>query len=67
MKKLKQFRVTATLDVSYAAIIEAHSEEQAWAIAREDEAPIKGEAEWKQIDEGHDWTLENVSEIKTHI
>tara|TARA_B100000686_G_C16778994_1_gene970484 strand:- start:1429 stop:1665 length:237 start_codon:yes stop_codon:yes gene_type:complete len=64
MKKLKKFRVVATMDVGYAAVIEAKNEEQAWAIAREDEAPIKSDPEWKQIDEGHDWNLEDVYEIE---
>tara|TARA_R100000656_G_scaffold114569_1_gene86992 strand:+ start:502 stop:702 length:201 start_codon:yes stop_codon:yes gene_type:complete len=62
MLKMKKFRVTATLDVGYQAIVEAKDEEHAWAIARED---VAGEiADWEKIDDGHDWTLEDVWEVE---
>jgi hypothetical protein len=63
---MPKFKVTATKDVGFEAIIEADNEEQAWAIAREDE--IKNEEpDWKQTDDGHDWTLEHVWEVDTRF
>ena len=59
---MPKFKVTATKDVGFEAIIKADNEEQAWAIAREDE--IKNEEpDWKQTDDGHDWTLEHIWEV----
>ena len=49
------------MDVGYEAIIEADTEEEAWAIARGDRFE---EADWEKTDNGHDWTLENIWEIK---
>tara|TARA_R110001592_G_scaffold236780_1_gene495416 strand:+ start:285 stop:470 length:186 start_codon:yes stop_codon:yes gene_type:complete len=54
--KLKTFEVTATMDVGYVATVKAKSEDEAWEIAREQDL------DWKQSDEGHDWTLECVYE-----
>lgn len=63
---MPKFKVTATKDVGFEAIIEADNEEQAWAIAREDE--IKNEEpDWKQTDDGHDWTLEHIWELDTRF
>ena len=63
---MPKFKVTATKDVGFEAIIEADNEEQAWAIAREDE--IKNEEpNWKQTDDGHDWTLEHIWEVDTRF
>ena len=63
---MPKFKVTATKDVGFEAIIEADNEEQAWAIAREDE--IKNEEpDWKQTDDGHDWTLEHIWEVDTRF
>jgi len=56
-------RVTATRDVGYSAIIEADSQEEAWIIARGDN-PDAEEPDWEQTDDGHDWTLENISELE---
>lgn len=55
---MPKFKVTATMDVGYTAIIEAENEEKAWAIARNGD-----EADWEQTDNGHDWTLENIREV----
>ena len=63
---MPKFKVTATKDVGFEAIIKADNEEQAWAIAREDE--IKNEEpDWKQTDDGHDWTLEHIWEVGTRF
>ncbi len=63
---MPKFKVTATKDVGFEAIIEADNEEQAWAIAREDD--IKNEEpDWKQTDDGHDWTLEHIWEVDTRF
>jgi len=56
---MPEYKVTATMDVGYTAIIEADTKEEAWAIARNGD-----EADWEQTDNGHDWTLENISEAK---
>ena len=59
---MPKYRVTATMDVGYEAIVEAPDEQTAWDIAG-----CKSWAEnaigWVQVDEGHDWTLEGISEI----
>ena len=65
---MPKYRVTATMDVGYDAIIEAKDEEMAWAIARGDVAPHqtygpKVNIEWQQCDDGHDWTLEDIYEV----
>jgi len=68
----KKFKVTATKDVGYAAIILAPNEEEAWKIAKGDTLDMayddtaysqKVEVDWEQTDDGHDWTLENVREL----
>jgi len=56
---MPKFKVTATMDVGYTAIIEADSQDEAWEIAKGD-----CEADWEQTDNGHDWTLENIREFK---
>ena len=53
---MPKYRVTATMDVGYEAIVEAPDEDTAWSIA----PSCTG---WVQVDEGHDWTLEGISEI----
>tara|TARA_A100001035_G_C27583232_1_gene408541 strand:+ start:49 stop:237 length:189 start_codon:yes stop_codon:yes gene_type:complete len=57
---MPEYKVTATMDVGYTAVIEADTKEEAWAIARNGD-----EADWEQTDNGHDWTLENISEVKS--
>ena len=57
---LPKFKVTATMDVGYEAVVTARNEAEAWQMANDDVAPI----EWVQTDEGHDWTLENVYEVE---
>jgi threonine dehydratase len=55
---MPKFKVTATMDVGYEAVVTARNEDEAWQMANDDVATI----EWVQTDEGHDWTLENVCE-----
>jgi len=57
---MKEYRVTATMDVGYTAIIEAESEDEAYAIAKGDrfQDPC-----FEQTDDGHCWTVENIWEI----
>jgi hypothetical protein len=54
---MPKYRVTATMDVGYEAIVEAPDEDTAWSIA----PSCTG---WVQVDEGHDWTLESIQEIE---
>jgi len=60
---MPKYKITATKDVGYSAIIEAPSEDEAWIIARGDN-PDAEEPDWEQTDDGHDWTLENISELE---
>ena len=59
---MPNFKVTATMDVGYEAIVEAPNERAAWDIAA-DSGMDDGTVDWVQVDQGHDWTLENVWEI----
>ena len=52
---MPKFKVTATMDVGYEAVVTASNEDEARQMANDDFATI----EWVQTDEGHDWTLEN--------
>ena len=68
---MTKYKVVATKDVGYKAIIEADSEEEAWAIARGEKFFSNNkfsyklpEAEWEQTDDGHDWTLETIWKVK---
>jgi len=54
---MPMFKVTATMDVGYEFIVEAPDANTAWNIAGEEAIG------WVQVDDGHDWTLENVWEI----
>ena len=54
---MPKFKVTATMDVGYELIVEANNEAEAWRMAEDEDA------DWLQVDEGHDWTLENVYEV----
>jgi hypothetical protein len=56
---MAKFKVTATMDVGYELIVEAPDEDTAWKIADETDDM----SEWVQVDDGHDWTLENVWEV----
>ena len=56
---MPKFKVTATMDVGYEAVVTARNEDEAWQMANDDFATI----DWVQTDEGHDWTLEDVREV----
>ena len=56
---MPKFKVTATMDVGYEAVVTARNEAEVWQMANDDFATI----EWVQTDEGHDWTLEDVYEV----
>ena len=56
---MPKYKVTATLDVGYELIVEAVDEDTAWEIAKE----MDDMDEWVCVDDGHDWTLENIWEI----
>ena len=56
---MNKYKVRATMDVGWTAIIEAKSEDEAWTIARNGD-----EADWEQTDNGHDWTVEHITEVK---
>ena len=58
---MPKYKVTATMDVGYTAFVEADNQEEAWSIARGEGL---AEADWEQTDNGHHWTLENISEVK---
>ena len=49
------------MDVGYEAVVEAPNEEAAWDIAADSGGD--GTVDWVQVDNGHDWTLENVYEV----
>tara|TARA_R110000744_G_scaffold176258_1_gene295133 strand:- start:202 stop:390 length:189 start_codon:yes stop_codon:yes gene_type:complete len=57
---MKEYKVTATMDVGYTAIIEAESEDEAYAIAKGNRFQ---EPCFEKTDDGHDWTIENITEI----
>lgn len=56
-----KYKVKATMDVGYEAIIEADNEEEAWAIAKGNRLQ---EPCFEKTDEGHDWTVEHITEVK---
>ena len=58
---MPKFKVTATMDVGYEAVVEACNEAEAWQLAADSDGV--GNINWVQVDRGHDWTLENVWEI----
>jgi len=60
---MPKFKVTATMDVGYEAIVEAPDEEAAWDIAVDSGVWIGSTVDWVQADQGHDWTMENVWEM----
>ena len=54
----KKFKVEATMDVGYSAIVEAYDEKQAFAMASE------RPEDFIKTDDGHDFTVEsNVVEV----
>ena len=60
---MPKFKVTATMDVGYEAIVEAPDEDTAWDIAADTGVWIGSTVDWVQVDQGHDWTVENVWEV----
>ena len=61
---MPRYVVTATKDVGYQTIIEAPNKEEAYMIADNPTEEQKEKFNWVQTDNGHDWTLENVWEVK---
>jgi len=61
---MPRYVVTATKDVGYQTIIEAPNEETAWMIADDPTEEQREKFNWVQTDDGHDWTLESVWELK---
>ncbi len=60
---MQMFKVTATLDVAYEVSIEASNEDEAWKIAMEMDSPSEIDDEvWTRVDNGHNWTVEDVRE-----
>jgi len=57
---MNKYKVTATMDVGYTAVIEAESAEEAYAIAKGNRLQ---EPCFEKTDDGHDWTLEHITEI----
>ena len=57
---LKKYKVTATKDVGYETFILAKDEDEAWTLANQEE-----DLEWSRVDDGHDWTIENVTEERS--
>ena len=57
---MPKFKIPATMDVGYELIVEAPDEDTAWEKAEE----IDDISQWVKTDDGHDWTLENVWEMK---
>ena len=55
---MPKYRVKATMDYGYVAVIEASTEDDAWQIAKE------GDADWVKADNGHDWTVESIVEVQ---
>ena len=55
---MPKFKVKATMDVGYELIVEARNEAEAWQMAEDNDT------DWVQVDGGHDWTLEDVSEME---
>tara|TARA_B100000927_G_scaffold3057_1_gene2398 strand:- start:2049 stop:2528 length:480 start_codon:yes stop_codon:yes gene_type:complete len=57
---MKSFKVIATKDVGYEAIVIAESEEKAFELAKIN----PDEFNWKRTDDGHDFTIERTIEAK---
>ena len=55
---MPKFKVTTTMDVEYELIVEAPDEDTAWEMAEENDT------DWVKADDGHDFTLEHISEVK---
>jgi hypothetical protein len=56
---MAKFRVTATMDVSYEAEIEAPTSQDAWNIAANDD----GDVNWFNRG-GDDWELQSIIKVK---
>ena len=56
---MPKFKITATMDVGYEAIVEAPDEDIAWTEVRGGHIDV----EWVRVDDGHDWTQESIEEI----
>ena len=57
---MPKYKVTATMDVGYELVVEAPDEDTAWKIAKDTDDM----SHWVKADDGHDWTMEDVWEMK---
>ena len=60
---MPKFKITATMDVGYEAIVEAPDEDTAWDIAVDSGVWDGSTVDWVQADQGHDWTMEGIWEV----
>jgi len=58
---MPKYKVTATMDVGYKAVVEADTLEEAITLARND---AEQNVEWEKSDDGHHWMVEDAWEIK---
>ena len=58
---MTKYRVTATLDIGYEAVVEADTLEEAITLARDD---AEKKVEWEKTDDGHHWMVEDAWEVK---
>ena len=58
---LKKYKVTATKDVGYETSVLAKDEDEALRFANQEDL------EWSRVDDGHDWTIENVTEERDKV
>ena len=64
---MPKFKVTATMDVGYEAVVEARNEAEAWQMATDSPEGGDDAVDWVRVDQGHDWTLEDVSEMEGDV
>ena len=53
---MPKYRVHATKDVGYEAIVDAPDEDTAMEWAKDGYDCVK----WKKVDDGHDWTVHDI-------
>ena len=61
---MKTYEVTYSASLRHTVKVSASNEDEAWKLADEMDSPSDIDDEvWTRVDNGHDWTLENVWEI----